>query len=234
MNPYAYVGGNPETKNDPTGHWGWTAAGFVWGVIVPIAVVTLAASVVVACAAACAALTAVVDPFLLIGAFQMIGGAYQGWRQYNLDHKGGPSTEAEWDQMGRMQVIDELSAAWASPWVILDPITGILTTNGVSNYAAAHTSAQEWLNANLEQAPTDPVVKLNKTRGSQTETPAKKISWVTQITQRQNFAQQAIRSFGGWNNFAAQSYYNFNVFKMTVAAEGNTGAPILCGRMRLS
>src|SRR5579883_3087195 len=23
FNPYAYVNDNPETKNDPTGHWGW-------------------------------------------------------------------------------------------------------------------------------------------------------------------------------------------------------------------
>jgi RHS repeat-associated protein len=42
MDPYGYVGGNPETSTDPTGHWGIN-----WGSVITIAVVAVVVAVVV-------------------------------------------------------------------------------------------------------------------------------------------------------------------------------------------
>jgi RHS repeat-associated protein len=41
MDPYAYVEGNPETRTDPTGHWGWFAVGMAI-TVAALAVVTVA------------------------------------------------------------------------------------------------------------------------------------------------------------------------------------------------
>ena len=43
MDPYAYVGGNPETLSDPTGHWGWFSA--ILTVVAVVAVVAIASVV---------------------------------------------------------------------------------------------------------------------------------------------------------------------------------------------
>jgi RHS repeat-associated protein len=45
MDPYAYVGGNPQTMNDPSGHWGW---GHTLVAAVAIVAVTAAVAVVAA------------------------------------------------------------------------------------------------------------------------------------------------------------------------------------------
>jgi RHS repeat-associated protein len=42
MDPYAYVSDNPETKNDPTGHWGWD-----WGTVLTVVAVVAVVAVVV-------------------------------------------------------------------------------------------------------------------------------------------------------------------------------------------
>lgn len=47
FDPYAYVQGNPETKNDPTGHWGWGDLVAAAVVAVVVAAVVIAAPVVV-------------------------------------------------------------------------------------------------------------------------------------------------------------------------------------------
>jgi len=77
MDPYAYVGDNPESKNDPTGHWGWdmqtvlTVAAVVAVVAVVIVVAVVAAPVVLAAAATAgeiAATTAAADGVVVAGA----------------------------------------------------------------------------------------------------------------------------------------------------------------------
>lgn len=59
MDLYAYVSDNPETKNDPTGHWGWgdilTATVVAVVAVAVVAAVVVAAPVVVAAVAAVAA-----------------------------------------------------------------------------------------------------------------------------------------------------------------------------------
>ncbi len=56
MDPYAYVRGNPETMNDPTGYWGWgdtfAAIGAVVAVAAIVTVAVVAAPVVVSVGAA--------------------------------------------------------------------------------------------------------------------------------------------------------------------------------------
>ncbi len=47
MDPYAYVGNNPETKNDPTGHDGWQTA-LIIGAIVAVVIVVVVVAVVAA------------------------------------------------------------------------------------------------------------------------------------------------------------------------------------------
>ncbi len=59
FNPYAYVNDNPETRNDPTGHWGWgTLLAVVAVVVVVAAVAVVAAPVVIAAAGAAAEVAA--------------------------------------------------------------------------------------------------------------------------------------------------------------------------------
>jgi RHS repeat-associated protein len=59
MNPYAYVSDNPETKNDPTGHWGWGAIALVVAIVVVVVVVAIvAAPVLIAAASATAEVAA--------------------------------------------------------------------------------------------------------------------------------------------------------------------------------
>src|SRR6266700_3942811 len=47
MDPYAYVGNNPEAKNDPTGHDGWQTA-LIIGAIVAVVIVVVVVAVVAA------------------------------------------------------------------------------------------------------------------------------------------------------------------------------------------
>jgi RHS repeat-associated protein len=58
--PYAYVSDNPETKNDPTGHWGWgdIIAATVVAVAVAVVVVVAAPVVIAAATATAGALAA--------------------------------------------------------------------------------------------------------------------------------------------------------------------------------
>ncbi len=63
FNPYAYVGNNPETETDPTGHWGWgdtfLAMGAVLAVAAIVTVAIIAAPALIAFGAAALTGTAV-------------------------------------------------------------------------------------------------------------------------------------------------------------------------------
>ena len=59
QDPYAYVNDNPETKNDPTGHWGWGTIALIVAVVVVVAIVAVvAAPVLIAAAGATAEVAA--------------------------------------------------------------------------------------------------------------------------------------------------------------------------------
>jgi RHS repeat-associated protein len=62
FNPYAYVNDNPETKNDPTGHWGWGDVLTFTAIAVAVAVgAVVAAPVIVAAVSTAVATIAATD-----------------------------------------------------------------------------------------------------------------------------------------------------------------------------
>src|SRR5258708_21436184 len=94
MDPYAYVGDNRETKNDPTGHWGslfdWATAIAVTAVVAAVVLVAVAASPILVGIAAGVALgyaAAVATSFLL---------------------NGLPRTQHDWDTLGKDAFIGEV------------------------------------------------------------------------------------------------------------------------------
>jgi RHS repeat-associated protein len=58
MDPYAYTGNNPETKNDPSGHWDWGTVLTVTAIAVAVAAVVIIAPVAAPLVIAAAAETA--------------------------------------------------------------------------------------------------------------------------------------------------------------------------------
>ncbi len=75
FDPYAYVGGNPETLNDPTGRWGWGLAALFVGVAA-LGVVAAAVVGIVAAPLLVAAAVGVVTTFAVSTAVGAMNGAF--------------------------------------------------------------------------------------------------------------------------------------------------------------
>jgi RHS repeat-associated protein len=70
MDPYAYVAGNQETMNDPTGHWGWVIAAIALAVV---ALVCIVAAPVVVSVLAAVAITATAEAVAAVGLGIVVG-----------------------------------------------------------------------------------------------------------------------------------------------------------------
>ncbi len=204
MDPYAYVGDNPETKSDPTGHWMWAALA-----VRLLAVVTIAAVIVVTAPVTVPVITAtVVAVAVATWAGETVGVYHSLFYQYVLH----PDPNRTHDQSADLLGIDALGDGLTGTIGASGLYTGLIgfgTTFGLG-LAVNHFMSDAPANIDPtfgDHTPRHGTENLHHGRkGEDTHSilpprsshliRRERVSWVKQVTQRQNIAQQAIRRFG--------------------------------------
>jgi RHS repeat-associated protein len=165
LNPYAYVLGNPETMNDPTGHWGWLATVLV--AVAVVAVVAVAATVVAPILIAGAVSAAAVSSAAAAGA---TGAALAATATTTFSTTlaasalvGGAVTLADAGLVAGQIVGDRMHGKWSSEPELVNAGLGegllsqIASTNPFTNAAfAVFSQAQQASQAPNTSTPTPP------------------------------------------------------------------------------
>ncbi len=224
MDPYAYVMGNPETMNDPTGKVAW---------------LFVAATVI---AAAAAAVIIVAASPLIISIATGIAVAYVASVGIDLISNGIPRSDHAWDTVGldaiQSEVAGGIGGAFSAPTIAantinesIDPIGAKLATSRALN--AAQTSAKlsglkggvlgpaagfafrKLLESHVAHAAVRKTSVVKKTvapRRTYTHTSTRSYSSWTQTSSGYNSYTQSNYSYSSTVYHYANPSYNYSVF----------------------
>jgi len=99
FDPYAYVGNNPETVTDPTGHWGWVlTAAIVTGIVIATAAIAIPLMI------ATGGTLAVVATGFALGYLGSFGSSLM----INAATNGLPATDQQMDTMAQQALVSGL------------------------------------------------------------------------------------------------------------------------------